>query len=61
MLHFERAWPKFSPTSDVKGEFSKSAVTVRTYSQLICGSFCVLFCTNASINKVSVNAYELNS
>ena len=39
MLHFERTWPKLSPTPDVKAEFSKSSITARTYSGLICGSF----------------------
>ena len=59
ILYFERAWPKLSPTPDVKAEFSKSAVTVRIYLGLICGFFCVSFCT---IDKVSAsaNAYELN-
>ena len=51
---------KISPTPDVKAEFSKSAVTVRTNSRLICGSFCISFYTNTTINRVSANAYELN-
>ena len=60
MLLFERTWPKLSPTPDVKAEFSKFAVTVRTYSWLISGSFCVLFWTNTTIDKMGENAYELN-
>ena len=60
MLHFERTWPKLSPTPDVKAEFSKSAITARTYSGLICSSFCVSFWTNTAIDKIGENAYEIN-
>lgn len=60
MLYFERAWPKLSQTPDEKTEFSKSMVTLRTNSGLICASFYVLFRTNITINRVSANAYKLN-
>ena len=60
MLHFERAWPKLSPVPNIKVDFTKSAVTVRTYNGLICGSFCVSFTTNTTIDKLSVNAHGVN-
>ena len=60
MLYFERAWPKLSQTPDAKAEFSKSTVTRRTNSGLICASFYVSFYTNTTINKVSANTYKLN-
>ena len=58
MLHFERVWPKLYSTPYVKNEFSKSAVTVKTYSGLIYVSFCASFNTNITIDKVSGNAYK---
>ena len=61
ILHFERAWPKLSPVPNIKVEFTKSSISVRTYSGLICGSFCVSFTTNTTIDRLSVNAYGLNT
>jgi hypothetical protein len=60
ILHFERAWPKLSPVPNIKVEFTKSAVKVSTYNGLICGSFCVSFTTNTTIDKLSVNAHGVN-
>ena len=60
MLHFERAWPKLSPVPNIKVEFTKSSISVATFSGLICGSFCVSFTTNTTIDKVSVNVHGIN-
>jgi hypothetical protein len=60
ILHFERAWPKLSPVPNIKVDFTPGGVEVRTYNGLICGSFCVSFTTNTTIDKVSVNAHGLN-
>ena len=60
ILHFERAWPKLSPVPNIKVEFTKGYVSVSTYNGLICGSFCVSFTTNTTINKLSVNAHGIN-
>ena len=38
----------------------KNSVTVSTYSGLICGSFCVSFSTNTTIDKMSINSYGYN-
>ena len=60
MLNFERAWSKLSPVPNIKVEFTKSSISVATFSGLICGSFCVSFTTNTTIDKVNENVHGIN-
>ena len=60
ILHFDRAWPKLAPTPNIKVVFTKSSISVATFSGLTCGSFCVSFHTNTTIDKISVNAHGIN-
>ena len=60
LLRFDRAWPKLSPEPNIKVTMDKNSVTVSTFSGLICGSFCVSFSTNTTIEKMSINSYGYN-
>ena len=62
ILNFDRAWPKKIEKPIVNLRFTKSAITVSTENGLMCGSFCVSFVTNTTVDKVgaTVTPIDLN-
>ena len=60
VLNFDRAWPKKIEKPIVNIKFTKSAITVTTENGLMCGSFCVSFYTNTTVDKVGASATGIN-
>ena len=60
VLNFDRAWPKKIDKPVVNLKFTKSAITITTENGLMCGSFCVSFETNTTVDKVGATVTPIN-